>query len=356
MGLRCAYLVPNAFERCLNQQADRMLGVTCFAHSNTERLSEISLGLDAIPFARLAMPALDVGSQASSLYEVWFADGDIVRGKHGPVHFSYNQELLYGVLQIDEQDRQFEGGRPYSDKTPLQLAVEQGYTALFETVDSLGYNAILRVWNYIADINAEECGVERYRQFNTGRQAGFLASGHPVTGSVPAASAVGTRNGPLVISFLASRGDAPTSIENPRQVSAYQYPRQYGPASPTFSRACMASVTGDEILFVSGTASIVGHLTLHVGDAAAQATETVANLTAILDQANRVHRGANLTLADLCCKVYVRDPADLPTLDAALRACVGPTPKLVYIQADICRAGLAMEIEATAGHPVAFSA
>jgi len=359
-GLQCAYLTPDAFDRRLARQASSMLGGVCFMQAGGGRSAEAGLDRLAIPLAQISMPPLGSRAPAASLYEVWLAEGDIVRGSLGPVHYSYNDELLYGVIRIDEE--QFEGGQQQASSAelplnlPLQLASKRAYAALFATADALGYPAVLRIWNYIAGINVESFGVERYRQFNTGRQDGFLASGRAVSGSVPAASAVGMRDGPLTICFLASRGAVPTPIENPRQVSAYQYPQQYGATSPTFSRASVAPLAGSDVLFLSGTASIVGHQTLHVGDIVAQAGETVVNISAILDEANRVRPGLSLSLADLCCKVYVRDPADVALLEAALRAMLGPAPVLLYVQADICRAGLAMEIEATAGHPVAFLA
>src|SRR3546814_13424709 len=40
-----------------------------------------------------------------------------------------------------------------------------------------------------------------------------------------------------------------------------------------------------DVLFISGTASIVGHQTLHAGNVAAQAHETLTNLQSIVGQA-----------------------------------------------------------------------
>ena len=106
-------------------------------------------------------------------------------------------------------------------------------------------------------------GLERYRQFNIGRQDAFLDSHRGATGNVPAASAIGLAGGPLSVAFLAGATPA-LAVENPRQVSAYLYPADYGPRSPTFSRAVRATLSGQEALFVSGTASIVGHRTVPV--------------------------------------------------------------------------------------------
>jgi hypothetical protein len=69
-------------------------------------------------------------------------------------------------------------------------------------------------------------------------------------------------------------------------VSAYDYPRQYGPAAPSFSRAAL---TPDPLLLISGTASIVGHASVHLGDVTAQLEETLANLANRLRAGTREH-------------------------------------------------------------------
>ena len=203
------------------------------------------------------------------------------------------------------------------------------------------------MWNYLPDINRDSHGSERYWQFNTARQQVLRECGRALTGSVPAASALGAASdSPLVVYFLAAR-TAPTFLENPRQLSAYHYPRQYGSHSPVFSRATLLRQSGGLALFISGTASIVGHRSLHVGDTAAQTRETLANIEALLAEANRVARSARFGLGGLACKVYVRRPADLPVIKAELAAALGAGAKVIYLQADICRQDLLVEIEAT---------
>ena len=101
-------------------------------------------------------------------------------------------------------------------------------------------------------------------------------------------------------------------------------------------------------LFISGTASIVGHQSIHVGDTAAQTRETLTNIEALLEEANRVTGSNNFKLDTLACKVYVRHPCDLPVIQSELRTALGPEARAVYLQADICRGDLSVEIEATA--------
>jgi enamine deaminase RidA (YjgF/YER057c/UK114 family) len=214
---------------------------------------------------------------------------------------------------------------------------------------------VLRFWNHVAHINVDSHGLERYRQFNTGRQDGFLSAGRGIAGAVvPAASAVGCDDGPLTVYFLAGRGSCPVAIENPRQVSAYHYPAVYGPRSPTFSRASVADIGGTRVLFLSGTASIAGHVSMHVGDVIAQVRETLANIDAMITEANRMVPDARFRMDDLCFKVYIRSAPDVPLVRGELERLVGKDARMLFLRADICRRDLLVEIEATAGHPMAF--
>jgi len=352
--LRCTYLSSEAFDQKRHLFAKNMFGAVCFMRPDDAEPRSLMAQKESAPLVQIAMPYYNGDAQPTSLCEIWHGDGPITHGVNDVVHYSCNDELLFGVIQIDEAPSASVASESLA-RTPLEQASKLAYAALFETTDKLGYSSILRVWNYIPDINVESFGIERYKQFNNGRHEGFLSRGRAVKGSVPAASAVGVCTGPLTICFFASRQIVPVPIENPRQVSAYLYPTQYGATSPTFSRANVVPLGGEKILFISGTASIVGHETLHAGDLLAQAHETLANISIILDEANRIVPSLSVGIADLCCKVYVREAAHIAALDAALRAVLGSAIRLIYLQADICRAGLLMEIEATAGHPVEFA-
>ena len=340
--LHGANLSIAAFLKQPAQWKNSVLGARCFSADAVESRMQADM---EVPCIRVPMQRLDAGD---SICEVWHGSGQLTQGRCGAIHYRHDDEVLFGVIALSEA--MFEAG---ADKTPLQQATESAYRQVFALLDTLRYPYLFRFWNYIADINTHSFGLERYRQFNLGRQDAFLAHGRDVVGNVPAASALGSAQGPLTIAFLAGRV-APLGIENPRQISAYQYPQQYGPRSPTFSRASLVRLGQDEVLFVSGTASIVGHATLHPADVVAQTRETMANIKAVLAEANRLASQPRFDLASLYYKVYVRHPADLAQIRAELAHCVGDELKAVYLQADVCRQDLLLEIEATAAHPLVF--
>ena len=326
------------------QWKNSVLGALCFSGTGSTCLLPAAIDL---PCICVPMQRLDVNE---SICEVWMSNVELAQGQQGAIHFRHNDDVLFGVIELDETLFSAD-----ADKTPLQQATESAYHQVFTLLDTLRYPHLFRVWNYIADINAHSFELERYHQFNLGRQDAFLAHGREVVGNVPAACALGfeqhgVARGALSIAFLAGRV-TPRNIENPRQISAYQYPQQYGPRTPTFSRASLVCVGQDEVLFVSGTASIVGHATLHPTDVVAQTRETMANIKAVLTEANLLASQPKFNLANLHYKVYVRHATDLAKIQAELESMVGTTPNAIYLQADVCRQDLLLEIEATAGHP-----
>src|SRR4030066_209106 len=90
---------------------------------------------------------------------------------------------------------------------PLRAAAEAAYRAIFELLEARGYQTVLRFWNYFPAINRESHGMERYRQFNIGRQDAFLAHGRSVVDKVPAACALGSAGGGPPVAFLATRAN-----------------------------------------------------------------------------------------------------------------------------------------------------
>lgn len=287
------------------------------------------------PVLPVDMPVLS--GQAPAL-SVLSTDAPVHYGAMEGVRFARTDTLVFGVLSVDETS--VAGG--------LEAATERAYTALFATLDRLAYPTLLRVWNYLPGINAELDGVERYRRFNAGRQQAFAASERPLSGRVPAACALGTVGGPLAIAFLGSVTPF-VPVENPRQVSAYHYPPEYGERSPTFSRAGLTRLDGHDALFISGTAAIVGHASLHVGDIVAQTQETLTNLEAVLEAANAYPGAIRHRLEALDFTVYVRRAEDASVVLGLVRERVGPDARVVCVQADVCRAELLVEIEAVGG-------
>ena len=315
------------------------LGLICFSSQSItgNRLDSVKL-----PLMQVNMPVLSGNDTAC---EAWLSDAILKTGSREGLRYRYGDCLLFGVVELTEAS--FSAS---TSGTPLQQATEAAYKQILTLLNDLDYPFIYRVWNYLADINGISYGLERYRQFNSGRQDAFLVCGREVTGSLPAACALGTEQGPLKIAFLAGRVKA-AAIENPRQISAYQYPPEYGPRSPTFSRANLLSLAGQEFLFLSGTASIVGHETVHRGDVIAQTREAMINLQTLVTEANNLSK-KNFELSDVLYRIYVRHAEDVLAIQNEMSRIASLPFKAIFLRADICRQDLLVEIEATLDHPI----
>ena len=205
---------------------------------------------------------------------------------------------------------------------------------------------LYRIWNYVPRINALTDGFENYRAFCQGRSHAFEAeagAGFPQV--LPSASAVGTSDGCLSVVFVAGAA-RPRHLENPEQVPAYQYPLEHGPRPPSFSRATVAALPGRTLTFISGTAAIKGHHTVAPGALDAQLDCTLDNLR-LISEATGLGKDLGATrVTRRFIKVYLRRPADLADTRARLeKDLLQPADHVIYLQADICRAALNVEIE-----------
>lgn len=260
----------------------------------------------------------------AGLIECWHATGPVTHGQSGFIRYASDARHLFGVCELDEREH---GG--------VRAAAQAIYAELRRFHRHSEFPHLLRMWNYMDAINGGDGDEERYRQFCVGRLQGL---GDATESDFPAASALGHQHAThrLQVYWLASRAPG-KHIENPRQVSAYRYPRTHGPVGPSFARATLSL---DGTLLISGTASIVGHVSQHAGDPLAQLDEIIRNL-AIL--------GAALddrTPPENCIfKIYVRDPAQAEAITQRMRVAFPRCPMLV-LAADICRRELLLEIEA----------
>jgi chorismate lyase / 3-hydroxybenzoate synthase len=232
-------------------------------------------------------------------------------------------------------------------KGGLQHATEMLYSQLLKAISARGYPHLVRVWNYFADINGADQDLERYRQFCIGRYNAFAQQGIAET-QFPSACALGHQGGDLLIYALASKTPV-HHFENPRQASAYHYPTQYGPRSPSFARASLLELPNQQAkVFVSGTASVVGHVTQHPDNLSLQISETLTNLECLL-----AHIGASYAEHNACSapsfapeilKIYVRHAQDLASIQQQITLAY-PSVPTAYVAADICRSDLLLEVD-----------
>ena len=300
----------------------------------------------AVPFATAQLPPLRI---------TFGADGSGVFDAGLPVLAGATVENLFGAarvagrlgpLALFQADDWLIGAATLPAGPGLEQTAHELYGAIFTA--SRGQH-LARIWNYVPAINAPgPGGLENYRLFCRGRSLAFEEHyGNGFKARLPSASAVGSKSGALTVIFAASP-QAPRHVENPRQVPAYDYPGEYGPRAPSFARATVVPGAGRATVFISGTAAIRGHATIAPHDTARQLECSLENLAEIsracglgpdLDQGGRATRHF---------KIYLRHPADQALVAATLEGkLIVATDRVSYVQADICRESLRVEIEAS---------
>ncbi len=282
---------------------------------------------ESAPVFRL--PLARLGAAAG---EAWRGIGPVRRERAGGIRSAADGFHWFASIDVETA-----GDR-------VEDVARGAYERLLRAAERAGFPHVLRAWNALAHINRFEAGEERYRLFCKGRAEAYAGVwGEGFERRLPSCSAVGSQTGGLSVQLLAaSRPGA--SIENPRQVSAYRYPELYGPKSPSFARGLVAPVEAGGWIFVSGTASIVGHESVHRGDPVAQTEETMRNVEEVLDEGGCPGAGGPLGTRLHALRVYVRRREDLPAIRETLDRILGSPVPTVWLLADVCREELLVEI------------
>jgi len=267
--------------------------------------------------------------KTNKVVEVWKTPNQQVsRGQNDQCQWSFSDDFLFVSLTL-----------PVRLSDDLEHVTAQAYDVILNTIDDSDYPQLIRFWNVIPHINHGDGDDENYRRFCTGRLGVFDKYGIEEK-RFPAATAVGHYGDDITVYGLSAK-HCPTNIANPRQVNPFRYPSQYGPTSPSFARATMIAASSKEdrnLCFISGTASILGHNTVHVDDLHSQLHTTNDNILYLLEE-------VNLKQSDIkSARVYIRHPEHFEETKKVVTAWY-PDADIVYAHADICRSDLLVEIE-----------
>jgi chorismate lyase / 3-hydroxybenzoate synthase len=310
---------------------ENLLGIVNYA--TTSRGPELCDG-----YPVLTMHMADAVEECAT--EVWTTSRPTESGTHNGISYAHDGEYIFAAGSIP----------PSSIYTEV---TREAYADALYVMRSLGYPKIVRMWNYIHRINEDNIeNLEIYQDFVRGRAEAFEQYHIPKV-ELPAATVIGSLGGGIAFYFLASRSGARVNIENPRQIAAYEYPRRYGPKSPSFARATYhaPSGSGEEPgrIYISGTASILGHETMHEGDAGKQCQVALENIQYLISASNLSTYGlrAGYELADLRnVKVYIKHREDMETVRNMCAEVFSPDAAIMYLNLDMCRADLLVELEA----------
>lgn len=276
-----------------------------------------------------------LGSNLFAQY--WFTDQQVAQSKFKNIHFAHTSQMMFGLIQL----------KCCADDD-FHALTHKAYCEIYECLQNSSCINLLRTWNFFPQITAndsKQSQLNRYEVFCHGRLQAMHDSGIK-TQVYPAATVIGSHDNHLQIYFLAS--DTPgTAVENPRQTSAYHYPVEDNHTQPLFSRGLIKTWGQRTHFYVSGTASIVGHETLHIDDVCAQLNESINNVETLVAHANDKHH-TQLNAQDdlLYMKVYIRHREDVEQINQVLAARLSNTTPRALLLGDMCRENLLVEIEA----------
>jgi enamine deaminase RidA (YjgF/YER057c/UK114 family) len=236
-------------------------------------------------------------------------------------------------------------------------AFDQAVAVLKE--EDMTLNNIIRQWNYIGGILKIRDGLQNYQVFNEVRSE-YYNRYRTVIG-YPAATGIGMKSDSVIIDFCAVMPDESVRIRglsNPNQINAYEYGQKVlkgikdsGKAKkqpPQFERALIMARNNKAILYISGTASIIGQATIGKDNVAEQTRVTIENIKKLTDN-ERIGQGLGKEIQYLLkfslLRVYVRYQKDFEQVKAICKEHFPEVP-LVFIEADVCRNDLLTEIEA----------
>jgi chorismate lyase/3-hydroxybenzoate synthase len=276
-----------------------------------------------------------LGSNLFAQY--WFTDQHVVLANYKNIRYAHTPQMMFGCIQLS-----------CAAGDDFQALTHKAYSEIYQCLQTTACKHLLRTWNFFPQITAiapQQPSKNRYEVFCHGRLQAMQDCGIK-TKVYPAATVIGNHDHDLQIYFLAS--DTPgTAVENPRQTSAFHYPVEDDNTQPLFSRGLLKPWGTRTHFYVSGTASIVGHETLHIDNVCEQLNESINNVETLVAHANDKHH-TQLNAQDdlLYMKVYIRHREHLEQIKQVLAARLSKHTPRALLLGDMCRENLLVEIEA----------
>jgi len=272
------------------------------------------------------------------------------------------KDIPYLILESASSTELWAGGvSSYRHPDNTLYAAGEAFEMMIGILESehFSLNHLVRQWNYIGNILAVRDGFQNYQIFNEVRNDYY--SRYRTVKGFPAATGVGMKFGDVILDFCAIRSDDSfkiTPIDNPDQVNAYDYGQQVlkGVSEkdrsvkhpPKFERALLIENRSRSYIHISGTAAIIGQETAGVNDIEKQTLITIGNIRNLIDtdRISKLLPGQSLLYGKFSMvRVYIKSQSDFNTVRQICKRNFQGVPA-IYLEADICRDDLLMEIEA----------
>lgn len=246
-------------------------------------------------------------------------------------------------------------------QSDTKQAAEAAFDQMKDILEAEGmsFDNIIRQWNYIGNILEIKNEFQNYQVFNEVR-TDYYHKYRTVHG-YPSATGIGMKHGGVIIDFCAIKANEAVTVKpinNPNQVNAYEYGQQVLKGlpivgtkvkhPPQFERALLLLCKVKSTLFISGTASILGQDTIGIEDIDKQTRITIENISKLADRKrfDQLVSGEDMEWGTfILVRVYIKKQVYFAKVKA-ICAELFPETTMVFIESDVCRDNLLVEIEA----------
>lgn len=243
----------------------------------------------------------------------------------------------------------------------LEESIGNQAEAVFSHIDTIlkregcATSDIVRQWNFIEHITHISPQGQHYQQFNDARSRFY--EGAEWHNGYPAATGIGTKRGGVMVMLVALRNSTKQSrpIDNPLQQSAHAYSQRVliegsspnRKTTPKFERARWVGEK-EQMIYISGTAAIRGEESLQ-SDLLKQTAITMENIGQLISHNSQLQHNIP-TIANYgyeVLRVYLKHTTDWQEVKHWLEKNYN-CEQTIYLEADICREELLIEIESIA--------
>lgn len=307
-------------------------------HITLSSLVKETFGSKTPAISYIAQPPLNAGLiMEAHIYNAGNND-NIIHKETNNIHYillenEYGRCLFAGGIQGD-----------------IDAPIEKQSKDVFQILDTIlkkerfDIHNIVRQWNYIERIIDFEGENQNYQSFNNARSDFYNKTSW--TNGYPAATGIGMNYGGIIIDLdiVESRIESLSiiPIDNKLQIAAHKYSEQVlekaqtQKATPKFERAKALTYKKNKLVYISGTAAIRGEESLKDVGLKEQLRITMENIAQLTGD-------AELTML----RVYFKDAVDEKEIKE-LMAIYDLNIPILYVQANVCRTELLIEIEGIA--------
>lgn len=382
-----AGLSPEAeINDCLNQLAtacegpkghhEKLLKLTFFLKAEDNPgfyRSKDTLSSELQRFFPKEKPAVSFIAQPPEQGRHLALEATLLASSNQDVAVSYKDlfDISYAVVQYSDRREIYAAGLTIGNASNEILHQSQGAFEILEKIlaaEGMDFSHIVRQWNYVEDIVGRKLGQDGERQnyqvFNDVRTTYYTKSDFKY--GYPSATGIGTNAGGIVLECIAIDADKRLKVvplSNPQQQDAHRYSQEVlvgvpitsvsKKTSPKFERAKLVCDDRAGLIYVSGTASIRGQITVGLGNVEAQTVTTIENIAELTSSENLKRAGFRAESppeAFSYLRVYVKHAPDIPRVKNICEKTYGIIPS-IYVVSDICRPELLVELEGAVLYP-----